>query len=483
MPRLSECARQLVVPEGIETSNFARVYRRLESVDVHFDPWQVGFGTVALGCRSDGKYAATVGGVVASIPRQVGKTFTIGNLLIGMALEFAGLRIIWTSHHNRTTTNTFRSMQGMVRKRKVAVHLAPNGVRTANGEQEIRFANGSIIMFGAREQGFGRGMDAIDVEVFDEAQILSIKALEDMVPATNQARSPHGALLFFIGTPPRPTDDGEAFAAKRLKALSGTASDMVYVEFSADPDADIDDRSQWPIMNPSYPHRTPLESMLRMRENIPDDDSWRREAMGIWDAIGGSSVIDPTIWADRSDPASMAIERLSLAIAVSPDRAVSTVALGGQRADEKWHVEIDEQRAGTAWIVDHVAGRCARNNIRAVVIDGASQALSLVDELHARGIKVTVTGLRDLATACGGFYDAVIEGQMRHIGQPLLSASNGAAGKRAVFSGEAWVWTGKHSALDITPTQAATLALWGAQNSNVKKPTRKRTGGRRVVSA
>src|SRR5690606_16206925 len=162
------------------------------------------------------------------------------------------------------TTNTVGSMQGMVRRRKVWPHIAPNGIRTANGEQEIKFADGSIIMFGAREHGFGRGMDAIDVLVFDEAQILSLKALEDMVPSTNQARNPHGALVFFIGTPPRPTDDGEAFTAKRTRALAGDAEDMMYVEIGADPDADLDDREVWAQMNPSFPHRTPVESMLRM---------------------------------------------------------------------------------------------------------------------------------------------------------------------------------------------------------------------------
>src|SRR5690606_25659475 len=219
---------------------------------------------------------------VASIPRQVGKTFTVGHLLIALCLELPGLRVVWTSHHNRTTTNTFRSMQGMVRRRKVWPNIAPNGIRTANGEQEIKFANGSIIMFGAREHGFGRGMDAVDVLVFDEAQILGLKALEDMVPATNQARHPHGALVIFIGTPPRPTDEGEAGSAKRKQALSGRAGDMLYVEIGADPDADPDDRKAWARMNPSYPHRTPEISLLRMRENIPDEDSWRREAMGIW---------------------------------------------------------------------------------------------------------------------------------------------------------------------------------------------------------
>src|SRR5699024_2992519 len=182
-PRLSEVARELVIPDGITTSVFPRVEQRLNEVGIYFDRWQSGWGMVALGCRADGKYAATIGGVVASIPRQVGKTYTVGGMLIGLCLEFPGLQAIWTSHHSRTTTRTFQSIQGIVRRKKIYPLLShtgrSDGIRSANGEQEIRFKNGSVIMFGAREQGFGRGMDAIDVEVFDEAQILGIKALED----------------------------------------------------------------------------------------------------------------------------------------------------------------------------------------------------------------------------------------------------------------------------------------------------------------
>ena len=122
----------------------------------------------------------------------------------------------------------------MAEKPSVKPYIAHNGVRRANGEQSITFANGSRILFGARESGFGRGFAKVDVLIFDEAQILSEKAMEDMVPATNAA--PNG-LVFLIGTPPRPTDPGEVFTMRREAALSGDDSDVMYVEFSADESA------------------------------------------------------------------------------------------------------------------------------------------------------------------------------------------------------------------------------------------------------
>lgn len=469
-PRLSEVARELVVPEGITTSVFPRVYRRLTDVGVTFDLWQQGFGTVALGCRTDGKYAATVGGVGGSIPRQTGKTFTVGNILIGLCLEFPGLRAVWTSHHNRTTTNTFRSFQSMVRRKGIAPHLAPNGIRTANGEQEIRFSNGSIIMFGAREQGFGRGMDAIDIEVFDEAQILSLKALEDMVPATNQARNPHGGLIFFLGTPPRPNDPGEAFTAKRNQALKAKAAGRphsgVWIELSADPDTDPDDQSQWPRMNPSFPHRTPLESMLRMRENIPDDESWDREARGIWPRSGGG-LISEGQWSALTDVNSTPTDPVSFGVYVNRGQTRAAIAVAGYRADGKIHVGIVPAATGselttlpgTGWIPARVKELSEKWKPCATVIDEKSEAGALIEDIAALGVEVEKTTATTMANACVRFHAAVLEDELRHLGDPVLQRSVCAGKQRDLL--DSWAWDRKDRTSDITQLVAVTLALHG----------------------
>ncbi|WP_336818995.1 terminase [Gordonia sp. MMO-8] len=464
MPRLSEVARELVIPSGIQTSVFPRVYRRLTDAGVFFDEWQQGFGTVALGCREDGKYAATVGGVVCSWPRQVGKTFCVGNILIALCLEFPGLRCIWTSHHNRTTTNTFRSMQGMVRQKKIWPQIADGGIRVANGEQEIRFTNGSIIMFGAREQGFGRGMDAIDVEVFDEAQILGLKALEDMVPATNAAKCVHGGLLFFMGTPPRPTDDGEAFSAKRNRALSGSSADQMYCELSAPRDAKSDDRSVWPIMNPSHPTRTPIEAMLRMRENIPDEDSWRREAMGIWPLDAGGGAISAELIKDSTDPVSKIGDPVSFGAYVNRIQTNAGIVAAGYRSDGKIGLEVippvqgrpvDVLPKGLSWIAPRVDGLQSWSPC-ATVIDSGSVAASLIPDMSAQ---ITETKTAEYAQACVRFYDALEAGQLKHQGTKILVDAMRAAKWRDLADSRAWDRKDKTS--DITLLVAATLAVFG----------------------
>jgi len=448
---------------------------------VSFDPWQHGIGSIALGKRRSGKYAATVGGIVMSIPRQVGKTFLVGMIMIALCVIFPGFTALWTAHRTRTASMTFASMQAMVKKKKIWPHI--DAIRTSNGEQEIRFKNGSIIMFGAREQGFGRGFDKVDAEIFDEAQILSEKALEDMVPAANQSTQPGGALLFFMGTPPRPTDPGEEFSNRRSKALSGKAKNIVYVEFAADPQADPDDREQWAKANPSFPHRTPVESIERMRENLTDDDSFKREALGIWDAEDSARVIDEVSWNAVADPASMAIDRLSLAIDVPPNRGVSSVSLAGLRADGRWHVELDDSRKGVDWVIPWVVSRASKNRLHAVVVDEMS---GLVERRRDRNyligtdILVTLAAAegRDMAIACAKFYDGVLDRSVIHTDQPQVNVALSLARKRPLAGG--WAWNRKDAASDITPVVSHTLALWGAQNDNVLRPSR-RAGSRTAV--
>ena len=472
-PRLSEYARKFTFPDGIVRTVWPRVEAKGIELGLGFDWWQSQLGSVCLGYGEDGRYTATVGGIGLSIPRQVGKTYFVLVVLVIMCVLFPGLQVVWTAHHLRTSTKTFTSLRGICRRKKVAPHI--RSIRAANGEQQVDFVNGSRIMFGARSQGFGRGFDEIDVEVFDEAQILDTKALEDMIAATNQARHEHGALLFFMGTPPRPTDPSEAFRQRRDEAWSGDANDAVWLEISADPESDPDDRAQWPLMNPSYPLRTPLESMLRLRKNLKDEDSWNREGRGIWDPKNTKHVIDAITWGKVADPASMPTERLTLAIDVAPDRSVASVSLAGKRPDDLWHVELDEHRTGADWTVGWVKQRAERNELHAVVVD---ELAGLTEKKHGRNylkgtdIEVTLAASegRDMAMAWATYHDAVTSARMRHTDQPQVNVALTQAATRDLQGGKAL--TKKATVSDITPLTSQTLALWGAQRDDVKKPRR-----------
>lgn len=477
--KLSDTARHVILPKDISSTGWPAVRDKCTDLGLGFDGWQDGAGRAILAKRADGKYAATVGGVALSIARQTGKTYLLGAIIFALCLLFPGMTVLWTAHRLKTAKETFRSMQGMARRRKIAPHVQQ--IFTASGAEEITFRNGSRIMFGARETGFGRGFAKVDIEVFDEAQILTERALDDMLPAMNA--SPN-ALAIFAGTPPRPIDPGEVFTRMRFEALEAGSgkSDGLYIEFSADKNASPDDLEQQAIANPSFPHRTAVEAIQRMRKQL-SEDSFLREGMGIWDADSQHRVISEEAWGDVADSASMAVDRLTLGIDVPPDRSNACVALAGLRADGLWHVEMDEERKGVDWVIELVANLASKNRLHAVVADEMSGLVEKRRDKHyliGTDILVTLAAAegRDMAIACAKFYDSVIDKSLRHGNQSQVDVALSVARKRPLAGG--WAWNRKDFASDITPIVAETLALWGAQNENVKRPTR-RQGSRTAV--
>jgi len=490
--RLSEVARYVVMPSGIVTSGFPKVEARIREFGDSFDEWQRGAGTLILGKRANGEYAATVGGVTLSIPRQVAKTYLVSRIIFALCSLFPNLTVLWTAHRTKTATKTFTSLKQFAGRKTVMPFIA--AIRSVNGEQEIRFTNGSVIMFGAREGGFGRGFDEVDIEVFDEAQILTEKALEDMVAATNQSRFESGALLFFMGTPPRPVDPGEAFKARRREALAFAGEpflpvegeDALYIECSADKNVGrpggpgVDDIEQIKLANPSYPHRTPHRSVLRLRKNLPSDESWRREALGVWDDDAeGSRRWSAEFWGSVATSAAPSDGVRSFAVAFSLDGSRVSTA-GAVKHDGGVHVELvaaysGATDAGVSQLADWLAERW--RDVAMIAIVGAAGA-ALKVALRERGVPDRV--VRQMSTAEYFAANTMAEDAIR---SELVTHPVGAVGdvldasvavcdaKRRGASGQ-WGWVSTVPDGDETPVEAWCAAYWAARTAK-RRPGRK----------
>jgi len=108
-----------------------------------------------------------------------------------------------------------------------------------------------------------------------------------------------------------------------------------------------------------------------------------------------------------------------------------------------------------------------RHGASAPVCDAAGPAGSLIPAFEARGIEVLPVKASELARACGLFFDAVEQKQLRHVAQSELQTALRGAARQP--SSDAWKWSRKTSAVDICPLVAVTLAHWG-HLSQVGKP-------------
>lgn len=475
-------ARHLVLPDGIMSSGFPATEATSREIGVFYDPWQQDMNRCILAKTASGEYAADT--VVMSICRQAGKTFDVGGLVFSDSIINPGTTTVWTAHRFPVSRESFLELRALASTPKMFPHVDPDEITSAAGNECIPFRNGSRIMFKARERGAIRGFTKVRRIVLDEAQILSESAMADMAPTMNHAVNPQ---IILMGTPPKPTDPAEVFVQMRAEALDGTSSGLLYVEFSADADADIDDRDAWRTANPSFPRRTSEKAIQRLRKLLTVDD-FRREALGIWDdRAGRSSLFDPAAWADLAISADVVeLEGrpapVALAVATSQDREWTHVGLVGMRADGVTrHLVVARSMRGTEAAKAAVEELIEKWSPVGVAVNPSSPAGSLIPELRtipkvrSKRCQLWEVSPRQEAQAVGMFLDGFAGRTDEGDGEPSLSHQSqtvlGIAVEHAELrnAGQAQTFDHRVEGADVAPLQAVTLAMFALESLKSKR--------------
>jgi hypothetical protein len=183
-----------------------------------------------------------------------------------------------------------------------------------------------------------------------------------------------------------------------------------------------------------------------------------RLGVGDWPSLEhvDQDGITKEMWAACRDDASVVVDPVRFAFDVTPDRQRAAIAAAGFREDGLPHVELTDHKSGTRWIPDRLEQLLRDHDAGPVLLDQRSPAAALIAALVERGIPFEVLGGSEYAQACGLLFDDVQGEQIRHLGTPELTAAVTGARKRPL--GDAWAWSRKSSAVDISPLVACTLA-------------------------
>lgn len=441
---------------------------------IDFDGWQDGMGTLMLAKKDNGKLCHTVGGFHLSAMRQIGKTYFGAGALFGMCVEYDGLLVIWSAHHSKTHNETFQAMQAFAQRRRVAPFIQK--VYTGSGDEEIRFSNGSRILFGARERGFGRGIPGVDVLVSDEGQILSEKAMQAMLATLNTSWL---GLHMYLGTPPLAEDlhKAESWMRARAEAWVGGAEapmqieteDLVWIEIGASDDADLDDHDEW-AKNPSFPHRTPIEAFMRLRRKL-NDDGFRHEALGIYDK-DDPSIFDVARWNTLGLENAPEPGRAALVLDVSPDARWSCIAVASDLPGEKTEdgkdrkLVVVKSMRGIADAISEVTRiRNKRSLVKIKITGGAARALET--DLKQAGFAYDTLTQGEMAAGYANLQKMIKDGTIAHVDQPELNFALANSKSRYIQTGEAQAFDRREYTLDTSPAVAAAGALytWGMEAS------------------
>lgn len=442
------------------------------AVGLRLDPWQEHVVRGMLGERLDGKFSAPRVGVV--VPRQQGKGVILeARALAGMFLLDEPF-MIWTAHELKTAQAAFLRLRSWI---DGAPDLAKR-VRqyyTGNTENSIVLNDGRTLRFLARTPGSGRGLTASTL-ILDEAYALKEQHLGALNPTLATAANPQTIYTSSAGMP-----DSEVLEKLRKQGMDPKSKGLAYFEWSAPDDADPDDMDALIAANPGLGTRLSLEHVATERDSL-DDETFKRERLGIWARIGGESLIPPMAWSACEDPPEGPGDRIVLAVDVPPSRAMATIAAVSSRADGRRHVTIVDRGEGTAWVPARLRELRETWQPAAIIVDEASAAGALIPALRRERVRTTSMMPRQYMQACAAVYDAIIQGALTHEGQEELDAAVANA-QRKDKGDSLWIWNRRSPAADISPLVAATLA-WQGFTARDRTSSTERTGraaGRRIT--
>jgi phage terminase large subunit-like protein len=444
--------RVLSVPPFV-TSAGTEAVELAEAAGLVLDPWQRFVLEQALGERADGSWSAFEVGLI--VPRQNGKGAILEALELAGLFLFGERLILHSAHEFKTAQEAFRRVLSLVEgsdwlRKKVA------RVRTSHGEEGIELIDGARLRFVARSGGSGRGFSG-DRLILDEAMILAAQAMAALLPTLSARPNPQ---VWYTGS--AGLESSEQLRRVRARGMAGNSPSLAYFEWSAPEDADLDDLEAQALANPALSYRVTAEFIARERAALLELE-FGRERLGIWSDARREAVIDPVVWDRLADWSSDALDPVTFAIDVTPDRSMAAIASAGRRKDGRLHGEIVDHRPGTSWVVPRLAELVQKWQPTGNLLDPAGPAGSLLPDLERAGVEFTTVTAREMAQACGLVYDLATQDGLRHLGQPMLDAALLGAKKRPL--GDAWAWARKDAA-DICPLYAFTLALFGASNGS-----------------
>ncbi len=406
---------------------------------------------------NNGKWLCrTCGG---SVPRQNGKTGLVeARAEAGMIMY--NEQVIYTAHLQKTATETFEEMASFFDTPKLRNYL--KDIKTALGREQIILKSGARVKFLARTRNGGRGQHG-DLLIFDEAQELSVEAQASFIPAISASINPQ---TIYAGTPPDPSSDGAVFRGIRDKAINGETQSTAWFEYSVEEIGDVTNRDRWAETNPALGRRILQTTVEGELEQMPAD-TFARERLGYWTPIVKHDLdyaIDKDTWEACKSTEPKPEGKTAYGIKFSADG--STVALCGAVIPENGParislIELRPTGHGIGWLADWLNDRYKKASC--VVIDGRNGVDVLVERIadtwRIKGSVIRPT-TKDMIAATGTLTNALNERSVTWFHQQeMLNDSAITSVKRSLGGG--WCFGGDNS----TPIEAASLALWGAQNS------------------
>lgn len=454
-PSLPACRPRLATPRNPARASLgAQVEGVAELLGLPPMPWQTDLYAVTHEVDPAGHLWFRI--VVVVVPRQQGKSSATNAVMVRRSVMAPNMTTVYTAQDRSIAAE--RLVEQLYERQLRPSPLGPAvEARRANGSERLTFRNGSRVILVAPHERSAHGM-TLDLAMIDEAW-----AQRDM--SLPQAFSPAmvtrpDAQLWIVSTVGDGSDSLLAhYQAAGAASLADPDSRLCYVEYSAAPTADPDDPATWLACMPAIGHTIDLDTIRAERAGLPSDEFERAYLCRRPVAGPADRLISAAAWAAGLDPAAEPTAPLAMAVEVPFDRSSATIAVCGSGGPDVRVVEVIDRRPDTGWVTARLVELWERHRPTAIVIDPGGPAAPWITDLEALRLPVKPLTARDLAAACGGFYDDVRRGAVRHRTDRDLDAAVAAVQRRPLSN--AWAWDRRAGLTDVSPLVAVTLARWG----------------------
>lgn len=438
--------------------------------------WQAFLLEAWMGVLPNGKWAAPTAG--NETPRQNGKTRDIQGRSAAEMLLYDGT-VIYTSQLQKTSTETFEEMAALMDTKPLRKFLAPKGIRTALGREEIRLKSGARMKFLARTRNGGNGQHG-SLLIFDEAQYLEPQAQGSFLAAISACKTRRGPQTIYNGNAPEDGDYALVFERIRNDALSGKTKRTAWTEWSVGTSREVpdtSDRAAWVRTNPSIGTLIDMDTVEAEYES-EDSVQFAHQRLGWFrERVTADKLFAQEEWDDLEvDDAPETWGKLAYGVRFTPDGsyvALAVCVLDGETA----HVEFireEPMALGIGWLVDWLSDPKRRHEAAAIGIDGKSSVADLSQRLIAAGVQkkaIMVASTANAVAAAGTMLNAIRDKTLTHPHDDALAESVLGATRRRIGEGGFGFGGECPERLD-----ACALALWAARTTK-RNPSGKGRAG------
>ncbi len=388
--------------------------------------------------------------VIVLTPRQSGKTTTT------MAAWLHRM-LVWERQPQRVA---YSAQSGKAGRDKLLSDQAPlllasplkdrlTKVYSSMGSESIVVDTGGRIVVVASREAAGHGQ-TLDLALIDEAWNDATDEREAALKPAMLTRA--DAQLWVVSTAGH---EGSAYLKRKVDLGRAAVVDnqdrsVCYFEWSADPEAPIDNPATWYSCMPALGH-TVTEAAVAHALATSGEDDFRRSYLNIWTAAE-ERIIPDAIWrpvcfegleVDRS-------ARVAFGVDAMPDRSSAAIVA----VDKQLRCELVEHREGVAWVPERIAELTRRYQSH-VGVDSRGPLANMVPDMMLDHVGLRGFTSQDISAAAASLYDGIADRKLKVSWHPALDAAIAGARKRVY--GDQWYWSRATASTDLAPLLALTL--------------------------